>query len=171
MKNHQRFKSSLLVIALAFGPASTPVFAADSMTDGNESAYTTAFKALDTDSDGTLSQSEVKSEKLFVKHFGAADKDTNGTLSEVEYTNYKSQAEQKNMKRVGSDSVITSKIKGNLLKDEGLKSLKVHVKTSHGVVQLSGFVDTEEQITQAGKLAADVEGVESVKNSLILKKQ
>lgn len=172
MKNYTNFKSNLLVIALAFGSESAPVLAADStLTDGNESAYTTAFKALDSDNDGTLTKLEVKSEKLFAKHFDAADKDTDGTLDEQEYTNYKTNAEQKNMKRVGSDSMITSKIKGNLMKDEGLKSLKVHVKTHQGVVLLSGFVETEDQISLAGKVAAETEGVKSVKNSLLLKKE
>jgi len=107
---------------------------------------------------------------FFSKHFSAADKNKDGSLDQEEYTNYKSQAEQKNVKRVVKDSVITSKIKGNLLKDEGLKSLKVSVETHKGVVQLSGFVETESQIQQAEKIAAETEGVKSVKNSLLLKK-
>jgi hyperosmotically inducible periplasmic protein len=169
MKNNSNFKFTLLVIALA---ASSQAYALDNtMEEGNQSAYTTAFKALDTDSDGTLSKSEAGKEKLFAKHFGAADKDTDGTLDQEEYTNYKSQADQKNMKRVGSDSMITSKVKGSLLKEEGLKSMKVHVKTHQGVVLLSGFVETEAQIQQAGEIAASIEGVKSVKNSLLLKKE
>jgi hyperosmotically inducible periplasmic protein len=172
MKKHTNFKTNLLVIALALGAVSAPVFAADStLTDGNESTYVTSFKALDVNSDGTLSKSEAGKEKLFAKHFAAADKDTDGTLDQEEYTNYKSQADQKNMKRVGSDSMITSKVKGNLLKEEGLKSMKVHVKTHQGVVLLSGFVDTEAQIQQAGEIAAKVEGVKTVKNSLLVKKE
>lgn len=75
------------------------------------------------------------------------------------------------MKRVVKDSVITSKVKGNLLKEEGLKSMKVSVKTQQGVVLLSGFVETEEQIQQAEQVASEVEGVKSVKNSLLLKKE
>ena len=67
--------------------------------------------------------------------------------------------------------MITSKVKGSLLKDEGLKSLKVSVKTNHGVVLLSGFVETEDQIRQAGNIAADIEGVKAVENSLLLKKE
>jgi hyperosmotically inducible periplasmic protein len=169
MKNNSNFKSTLLAIALA---ASSQAYALDNvMEEGNQSAYTTSFKALDIDSDGTLSKSEARKEKLFAKHFGAADKDTDGTLDQEEYTNYKSQADQKNMKRVGSDSMITSKVKGNLLKEEGLKSMKVHVKTHQGVVLLSGFVETEAQIKQAGEIAASVEGVKSVENSLLVKKE
>ncbi len=172
MKNHTNFKFSALAIALALGFTSSQVFAADSaLDDANQNAYTVAFKGLDTDNDGTLNKSEAAKEKLFAKHFSAADKDTDGTLDQEEYTNYKSQVEQKNMKRVGSDSMITSRIKGNLMKDEGLKSLKVHVKTHQGVVLLSGFVETGDQISLAGKVAAETEGVKSVKNSLLLKKE
>jgi hyperosmotically inducible periplasmic protein len=172
MRNFTNFKPSMLVIALALNSTSATVFALDNvMEDGNQSAYVASFKALDTDSDGTLSKLEAKDEKLFATHFGAADKNTDGTLDQEEYTNYKSKAEQKNMKRVGSDSMITSKVKGNLLKEEGFKSMKVHVKTHQGVVLLSGFVETEDQIQQAGKIAASVEGVKSVENSLLLKKE
>ncbi len=171
MKNHTNFKPSVLAIALTLGFTSSQVFAADNaLTDSNESAYVTAFKALDTNSDGTLTKSEAGKEELFAKHFSAANKDADDTLDQQEYTNYKTQAEQKNVSRITSDTVITSKVKGNLLKDEGLKSLKVSVKTNHGVVLLSGFVETEEQIQQAEKIASETEGVKSVKNSLLLKK-
>jgi osmotically-inducible protein OsmY len=37
-------------------------------------------------------------------------------------------------------------------------------------VLLSGFVETEAQIYHAAKIAAETEGVTSVKNSLVLKK-
>lgn len=170
MKNNTSFKLSTLVITLALSSGSLQAFALDSVMDANQTANTTAFKALDTDHNGTLSKSEAKKEKLFAKNFAAADKNNDGTLDEQEYTDYKSQAEQKNVKRVVSDSVITSKVKGSLLKDEGLKSLKVSVKTHQGVVLLSGFVDSKDQIQQAGKVAAETEGVKSVKNSLLLKK-
>lgn len=172
MKTQNNFNLSSLVITLTLATTSTQLLALDNtMEEGNQSAYTTEFKALDTNSDGMLNKSELKSEKAFAKNFGSADKNADGSLNQEEFTNFKSRADQKNMKRVGSDSMITSKIKGELLKDEGLKSLKVHVKTHQGVVLLSGFVDTEEQIALAGKIAADTEGVKSVTNSLLMKKE
>jgi hyperosmotically inducible protein len=170
MRNSTHIKSTLLVVALTVSSASSQVFALDNITDANQSAYTTAFKALDLDNSNSLTKSEVKSEKLFNNHFNDADKDNDGSLNQEEYTNFKSKADQKNVKRIAKDSFITSKVEGNLLKDEGLKSLKVSVKTHQGVVILSGFVETEDQIQQAEKIAADTEGVKSVKNSLILKK-
>lgn len=171
MKNLSHFKSTLLVMALASSALSTQAFAADDLSEVNQSAYATSFKALDLDSSNTLTKAEVKGDKLFAKHFAAADTNNDGTLDEQEYTNYKSKSEQKAVKRVVKDSVITSKVKGSLLKDEGLKSLKVSVKTNHGVVLLSGFVETEDQIKQAGKIASEIEGVKSVENSLLIKKE
>lgn len=170
MKNNTHLKFTLFTMALALGSASTQALALDSVNDANQNAYTASFKALDIDSSGSLTKSEVKNEKLFAKNFFIADKNSNGSLDEQEYANYKSQDEQKNVKRIANDSLITSKVKGNLLKDEGLKSLHVSVKTNHGVVLLSGFVESESQIMQAEKIAAATEGVKSVKNSLMLKK-
>jgi hyperosmotically inducible protein len=171
MKNNTGFKSTLISLALASIAFSAHAIAADDISEANQSAYTTSFKALDVDNSNTLTKTEARKEKLFAKHFAVADTDNNGTLDEQEYTNYKSKSEQKGVKRVVKDSVITSKVKGSLLKDEGLKSLKVSVKTNHGVVLLSGFVETEDQIQQAGKIASDTEGVQSVENSLLIKKE
>lgn len=67
------------------------------------------------------------------------------------------------------DSVITTKVKSLLVKDDVLKAFQVSVETYRGVVQLSGFVDTQETIKRAGEIAQSVQGVNSVKNNLILK--
>jgi hyperosmotically inducible protein len=166
MKTNANFKFTLLAIALSF---STGAYAFGTADDVDQTAYTDSFKALDTDNSGGLSKSEVKSDKLFSRHFAAADTNHDASLDQEEYTNYKTHADQKNAKRVANDSLITSKVKGKMLKDEGLKSLKVSVETHQGIVLLSGFVDTENQIQQAEKIALGTEGVNSVKNSLVLK--
>lgn len=170
MKSNAHFKLTVLAVSLAFSAGSLQAYAFGTADDIDQTAYTAAFKTLDTDNDGTLTKSEVKTEKIFDGHFATADINRDGTLDLKEYTDYRAQVEMKNTKRVVSDSVITSKVKGKLLKDEGMKSLKVSVETHQGVVLLSGFVATEDQIQQAGKIAADTEGVKSVKNSLLLKK-
>ncbi len=69
------------------------------------------------------------------------------------------------------DSVITAKVKALLAQDEGLKALEISVETYKGVVQLSGFVNSQETINDAEKIARSVEGVTSVKNNIILKPQ
>src|ERR1039457_6131759 len=67
------------------------------------------------------------------------------------------------------DSTITAKIKTNLVQEPKVSATDVHVKTYKGVVDLSGFVDSQSQISQAGIVAAQVSGVKSVHNNLIVK--
>jgi hyperosmotically inducible periplasmic protein len=67
------------------------------------------------------------------------------------------------------DTVITTKVKSALLGDDAVKSFAVSVETVKGVVQLSGFVNTSDQKSAAGKDAAAVKGVKTVKNDLIVK--
>ena len=67
------------------------------------------------------------------------------------------------------DTVITTKVKSALLGDEVVKSFAVSVETVKGTVQLSGFVNTAEQKSAAGKDAWSVTGVKNVKNDLIVK--
>ncbi|HED00080.1 MAG TPA: BON domain-containing protein [Proteobacteria bacterium] len=67
------------------------------------------------------------------------------------------------------DSVITAKIKGLLVKDLTLKSFAISVETFRGVVILSGFVDSNDQIDRAIQIARGVKGVREVKSQLMLK--
>jgi osmotically-inducible protein OsmY len=67
------------------------------------------------------------------------------------------------------DSVITTKIKSLLAEDEFLKSFQISVETRKGIVELSGFVDTQKSKDRAGQIARGVGGVKSVKNALIVK--
>ena len=72
-------------------------------------------------------------------------------------------------KKVISDSVITAKIKADLVKDPDLKALDVHVTTVKGVVMLSGVVPSMMAMNKAETLARGVEGVTDVKSSLSVK--
>ncbi|MBJ6723735.1 BON domain-containing protein [Geomesophilobacter sediminis] len=67
------------------------------------------------------------------------------------------------------DSVITSKVKGEIFREPGLKSLQINVKTYQGVVQLSGFVDSTDSARKAGDIARSVQGVREVRNDLVVK--
>jgi len=67
------------------------------------------------------------------------------------------------------DAVITTKVKAALLGDDAVKSFAISVETNKGVVQLSGFVNNSRQKTLAERVASDVAGVTSVRNSLIVK--
>ena len=68
------------------------------------------------------------------------------------------------------DSVITTKVKSLLAADDFLKSFEISVETYKGIVQLSGFVDSQKAIDKAGEIARSVKGVKSVKNNLNVKK-
>ena len=76
---------------------------------------------------------------------------------------------QDNDKRVLAYSAITTKVKAQLLVTKGVPSTAISVETYEGRVQLSGFVDTKEQVAAAGKVAAAVSGVHAVQNDLKLK--
>lgn len=67
------------------------------------------------------------------------------------------------------DSVITTKIKTQLATDDFLKSFEISVETRKGIVQLSGFVDSQRAVDRAGQIARGVDGVKDVKNDLIVK--
>lgn len=67
------------------------------------------------------------------------------------------------------DSAITAKVKTALLADKTVSGMAVKVVTFKGVVQLSGFVDTETERQQAEILAAAVSGVKSVENKISVK--
>jgi hyperosmotically inducible protein len=67
------------------------------------------------------------------------------------------------------DSVITAKIKTQLATDDFLKSFEIRVESRKGIVQLSGFVGSQNAVDKAGKIAGAVEGVKSVRNNLIVK--
>ena len=67
------------------------------------------------------------------------------------------------------DSVITTKVKALLANDDFLKSFQISVETYKGIVQLSGFVNTQQAVDRAGQIAKSVKGVTSVRNDLIVK--
>lgn len=67
------------------------------------------------------------------------------------------------------DTVITTKVKAAIFNEETLKSAEINVETFKGVVQLSGFVNSDADIAKAASVARSVKGVTSVKNDMRLK--
>jgi hyperosmotically inducible protein len=69
------------------------------------------------------------------------------------------------------DAALTAKVKTAIATDAGAKTAAaVNVDTYRGVVQLTGFVDSEDQATRAVSAAKKVQGVRSVKNDIRLKR-
>jgi osmotically-inducible protein OsmY len=67
------------------------------------------------------------------------------------------------------DSVITTKVKTAIFNEATLKSAEINVETFKGVVQLSGFVNSQADINKAAEVARGVSGVKSVKNDMRVK--
>jgi hyperosmotically inducible periplasmic protein len=68
------------------------------------------------------------------------------------------------------DSVITARVKSELLADPVVKGLDAKVETYKGTVQLSGFVDSQAQMDRAIEIARSVQGVNGVENKMNIKK-
>ncbi|HEX9157004.1 MAG TPA: BON domain-containing protein [Syntrophales bacterium] len=67
------------------------------------------------------------------------------------------------------DSAITTKVKAAIFNDPALKVFQINVETFKGEVQLSGYVDSAQNVQKAGEVARSVGGVKSVKNNLNVK--
>jgi len=67
------------------------------------------------------------------------------------------------------DSVITTGVKAAILNEPTLKVSEINVETYKGVVQLSGFVASQDSIATAANVARSVKGVQSVKNDIRMK--
>ena len=67
------------------------------------------------------------------------------------------------------DAVITTKVKAALFDDPVTKAYEIKVETYNRVVQLSGFVSSQNEANRAVEVARGVSGVKSVKNDMRLK--
>src|SRR4051812_30943748 len=68
------------------------------------------------------------------------------------------------------DATVTAKVKTAIANDVGVKAASnVNVETYRGVVQLSGFADSDAQASRAVAAAKKVNGVRSVKNDMRVK--
>ncbi|KTC89668.1 BON domain-containing protein [Fluoribacter dumoffii] len=66
-------------------------------------------------------------------------------------------------------STTTAKVKATLVNQLGRTGLAVQVKTFKDEVQLSGFVATPGLKQRAGIIAANVDGVRTVRNDIIVR--
>jgi osmotically-inducible protein OsmY len=67
------------------------------------------------------------------------------------------------------DTAITAKVKTAIFEQPTLKSAEINVETFKGVVQLSGFVSSQDNVNTAMATARAVNGVSSVKNDMRVK--
>lgn len=67
------------------------------------------------------------------------------------------------------DSWITTKVKAAMFNEPNLKASDINVETFKGEVQLSGFVNSDEDIRKAVALTREIKGVKSVRNDIRIK--
>jgi len=67
------------------------------------------------------------------------------------------------------DTVLTATVKAVIFGEPTLKSAEINVETFKGVVQLSGFVNSQADINKAVTMTREIKGVKSVKNDMRLK--
>ena len=67
------------------------------------------------------------------------------------------------------DTTITTGVKAAIVGDPNLKVSELKVETDQGVVQLSGYVSSADDVAAAAAAARTVKGVKSVRNDLRLR--
>jgi osmotically-inducible protein OsmY len=67
------------------------------------------------------------------------------------------------------DTIITTKVKAEFIKDERVSALRINVTSEKGIVQLSGFANSMAEATRAAEIARTIPGVKEVKNDIRLK--
>jgi osmotically-inducible protein OsmY len=68
--------------------------------------------------------------------------------------------------QVADDGVIAAKVKTGLAQDPVTEAHRIDVDTLHGVVRLSGLVDSNRSRTRALEIARSVDGVKEVRDDL-----
>lgn len=91
------------------------------------------------------------------------------TLTGCAMMNRSSQSHERTAGRTLDDKTITANVKDDLSREPVYKFDDIDVKTFNGVVQLSGFVNTEDQKRRAAEIAQHTPGVAQVVNSIALK--
>jgi hyperosmotically inducible periplasmic protein len=71
--------------------------------------------------------------------------------------------------RARSDGEITARVKTALIRNDETKARQINVETENGIVQLSGFVDSEQMKAAAAETARSVSGVQEVQNELAVR--
>jgi hyperosmotically inducible protein len=64
------------------------------------------------------------------------------------------------------DATITTKVKASFAEDKWVKGRDIRVRTDHGVVDLTGSVNSKDESDRATELATKIRSVKAVHNNL-----
>jgi osmotically-inducible protein OsmY len=102
-------------------------------------------------------------------HFKAIALGLAVALGTAQFAGCASQPTSRSTGRFVDDAAITAKVKTALARDPDVSALDVNVTTYRGVVQLSGFVDDQNQVRKAEQVARGIDGVKDVQNDVRVK--
>lgn len=80
-------------------------------------------------------------------------------------------SQQATVGQVVDDGSLTAAVKGKLITDQTTESYKINVETQNGVVQLTGFVDSNEAKNRATEIARTIDGVKDIRNDLEIRQR
>lgn len=159
-------RSALVLIALCAAPLGYRTALADGPTATTDSAV---LKLYDSNHDGSVSLDEWLRHDGSERAFRAADDNHDGRLDAAEVIKANSYDDRIRAAEFAGDAWVTARVKAALLQDDSVPALDVKVQTHDGTVQLSGFVKSTQEAARAASIAAHVDGVRKVINSLLVK--
>jgi hyperosmotically inducible protein len=145
----------------------------------DDTALTAKIKAaLATDSTAKAHQIDVEINEGIVQLNGFVDSEANRQAAERVARNAEGVRDVRNNLKIRGedtagnmldDTVITAKVKTALIENDVTKAHEINVEAQNGVVQLSGFVDSQSQKDKAASVARNIEGVSRVDNKIDVK--
>ena len=75
-------------------------------------------------------------------------------------------SEKTGITQKSKDALITTKVKAKLAKDADVSAMKIRVKTTNGIVHLSGQAKSIDEANKAVEIAQATDGVASVRNEI-----
>lgn len=80
-------------------------------------------------------------------------------------------AQESSVGRYVDDASITARVKGRFVEDPTVSAMRINVETKNGIVQISGFANSELEKARAASIASSVPDVRQVKNEIIVKNE
>ncbi|PSJ17538.1 BON domain-containing protein [Nitrosomonas supralitoralis] len=79
-----------------------------------------------------------------------------------------SMPEQRGMEEKFNDVRITTKVYEAIIDEPSLRRFDINIRTIKGVVELSGYVNSRDDIDKAIAIARTIEGIKSIKNDMLI---
>lgn len=160
MKN-TKFSYSIMAVVLSSALASGTVLAEDTMSDKASMMSSKAENTAERTGD-KLDHAADKAGNLAERTGDKAEQLADRTGEKMDNATGKAD-------NFMDDSIITTKVKAELLSNDAIESGDISVETEKGVVTLSGFVASQDQVQHALNVTEKVEGVQSVSDKLNVK--